>query len=147
MQQKTPVMVFACIAIGFAALSLLGPTRSIAPLFAAMTLTYIGVGLIFSPSQTAGLRTLPSHLNPHGVALLSTFVQVAACIGPSMYIGLMSTAQTVSQAAGASADAAAASGFAVAVAVASAIGLIGAITSFFYSRQLRAKRRAHRSAS
>lgn len=47
MQQKTPVMVFACIAIGFAALSLLRPARSIAPLFAAMTLTYIGVGLIF----------------------------------------------------------------------------------------------------
>ena len=138
---------FVCIATGFAALSILSPTRSMPAIFAAMLLTYLGVGLIFSPSQTAGLRTLPSRLNPHGVALMSTFVQVAACIGPSLYIGLMSTAQNAAQTAGASAGSAAASGFAVAAAVASAIGLVGAITSFFYARRLRAQRRARHRAS
>lgn len=63
---------------------------------------YVAVGFIFSPSQTAGLRALPPRQNPFGVALMTTFVQIAACIGPSLYIGIMSSGQAGAAASGAS---------------------------------------------
>ena len=83
---------FAAIAAGFALMAALAPTLSLLAAFIAALLIMGGTGFIFSPSQTAGLRTLPAEMNPFGVAISTTFVQIAACIGPS-YTGIMSTAQ------------------------------------------------------
>ena len=52
-------------------------------MFFASALVFIGVGMSLAPSQTAGLRTLPPRENPFGVALMTTFTQIAACSGPS----------------------------------------------------------------
>ena len=106
---------FGGIAIGFIALVAVAPQLSVPAVFAAMLVMYVAVGFIFSPSQTAGLRALPPRQNPFGVALMTTFVQIAACIGPSLYIGIMSSGQAGAAAGGASAAQATADGFALAM--------------------------------
>ena len=125
---------FALVFGGFVVMAAVAPTLSVPAMFAAALLTFTGVGLVFSPSQTAGLRTLPPQLNPFGVALLTTFTQIAACIGPSMYIGIMSSSQAAAVAGGAPQASAVADGFANAVVVAAAVGLLGLIVAFAYAR-------------
>ncbi len=134
---------FGAIALGFIALALAGPTLSIPVVFAAALLMYVAVGFVFSPSQTAGLRTLPPQQNPFGVALMTTVVQIAACVGPSLYIGIMSTGQIAAVAQGASASQAAAEGFSLAMLVASGVAAAGFVLSFLYARAAR-KRAAER---
>lgn len=141
---------FGGIAVGFVVLAAAAPTLSVPVVFAATLVMYVAVGFIFSPSQTAGLRTLPPEQNPFGVALMTTFVQIAACIGPSLYIGIMSSGQAGSLAQGASAAQAAADGFAVAMVVAAAIAALGFVLSFAYARAARrrvAAQIAERSAA
>ncbi len=138
---------FALITIGFATLAVTAQSLAIPAVFVGALLTYAGVGFIFSPSQTAGLRTLPPEQNPHGVALMTTFVQIAACIGPSMYIGLMSSSQNAALAAGVQAAQAAAQGFELAVAVAAVIALIGCVAAFVYARAAVRRRTQESEAS
>ena len=135
---------FAIILIGLAIMAATANSMSLAAAFAGALVAYAGVGLAFSPSQTAGLRTLPPRLNPFGVALTTTFVQIAACIGPSMYIGLMSSAQAEALGGGASAQAGAAAGFTQAIVVACVVAGVGLVTSTTYA--LAEKRRTARSA-
>ena len=128
---------FGGIAVGFIALVAVAPQLSVPAVFAAMLVMYVAVGFIFSPSQTAGLRALPPQQNPFGVALMTTFVQIAACIGPSLYIGIMSSGQAGAAAGGASAAQATADGFALAMVVAAAIGVVGFALSLAYARAAR----------
>lgn len=130
---------FALIAAGFAALAAASSTLNVALIFAAALVTYAGVGFIFSPSQTAGLRTLAPQHHPFGVSLMSTFIQIAACIGPSMYIGIMSSTQAGAMASGASAPMGAALGFSSAVLVAAAIAAAGCALAFAYAKAARAR--------
>ena len=136
---------FAGIAVGFVALAVAGPTLSIPVVFAATLVMYVAVGFIFSPSQTAGLRALPPRQNPFGVALMTTFVQIAACIGPSLYIGIMSSGQAGAMAQGASGAQATADGFSLAMTVAAAIAAVGFVMAFAYARAAR-KRAAGQAA-
>lgn len=130
---------FGGIAVGFVALALASPTLSIPLVFAASLVMYVAVGFIFSPSQTAGLRVLPPQQNPFGVALMTTFVQIAACIGPSLYIGIMSSQQASVLAQGGTAAQATAEGFAIAMVVAAVIAALGFILSFAYARAARTR--------
>lgn len=86
-------------------------------------IAYAGVGLTMSPSQSAGLASLPPEDNPHGVALMNSFIQIAGSIGPSLFIGIMSS------------QAEPAAGFSRAVAFAASVGILGVITAFFYTRR------------
>lgn len=124
---------FACMALGLAFLAQTSSAESLTLTFGSALIAYMGVGLVFSPSQTAGLRTLPPRLNPHGVALTTTFVQIAACIGPSMYIGIMSSTQASAILAGSTAESGAAIGFGQAILVATLIAIVGFITALVYS--------------
>jgi len=54
----------------------------------------IGIALVMMPAQTAGLNQLPSHLHPHGTAILNTLQQVSGAIGTALYISIMSSGQT-----------------------------------------------------
>ena len=130
---------FATILVGLAVMAATSSHMSLIATFVGALIAYAGVGFSFSPSQTAGLRTLPPRLNPFGVALTTTFVQIAACIGPSMYIGIMSSTQVGAIAGGASAQAGAAAGFAQAILVACVVAAIGLVTSTIYA--LRARKR------
>ena len=135
---------FGGVAVGFIALVVVAPQLSVPAVFVAMLVMYVAVGFIFSPSQTAGLRALPPQQNPFGVALMTTFVQIAACIGPSLYIGIMSSGQASAAAGGASSAQATADGFALAMVVAAVIGVAGFVLALVYARA--ARRRASEQA-
>lgn len=135
---------FGGVAVGFIALVVVAPQLSVPAVFVAMLVMYVAVGFIFSPSQTAGLRALPPQQNPFGVALMTTFVQIAACIGPSLYIGIMSSGQASAAAGGASSAQATADGFALAMVVAAIIGVAGFVLALVYARA--ARRRASEQA-
>lgn len=125
---------FAVAAAGFAAAALSAQSLSLPAMVAASLVVFSGIGLIFSPSQTAGLRTLPPEQHPFGVTLSTTFVQIAACIGPSLYTGIMASVQQGAAAAGASTQAACADGFAAAMAAAAVVAACGLAVAFAYAR-------------
>lgn len=137
---------FAAIAAGFVVMAALAPTLSLPAAFVAALLIMGGTGFIFSPSQTAGLRTLPQEMNPFGVAISTTFVQIAACIGPSLYTGIMFTAQAGALAAGAGEALATAQGFSIAMVVAACVAAAGCALALVYSRAA-VKRDAKRAGS
>ena len=131
---------FALGALGTAAMAIVAPSQSAPALFVAALFVYAGIGLVFSPSQTAGLKTLPPQQNPFGVALMTTFVQVAACVGPALFTGVLSSVQGGAIAGGADAGLGCALGFAAAIEVAAVIAFVGLAVAFVYS--LAAYRRA-----
>ena len=90
---------------------------------------------MLSPSQTAGLETLPAAEHPHGTALLNTWNMIAASFGPSLFIGLLSSSAATAGAAGAATDVAQAIGFAAAVRVAAVIAVVGFVASLVYARR------------
>lgn len=130
---------FSVVTVGFCLLAFLAPSLSTSAVFVAAFIAFSGVGLVFSPSQTSGLRTLPPHMNPHGVALNTTFVQIAACIGPSLYTGVMQGVQSYAMQAGAPADLALAQGFQMAMIVAAVIAIIGLVVAIAHSRAAKAR--------
>ncbi len=133
---------FGLIAVGFAFTAAVAPAMSVAAAFAGAILVYGGVGLVFSPSQTAGLRQLPAEEHPFGVALSTTAVQVAACIGPSLFTGVMQARQAVQVAVGVLPEAAAAQGFAAAMAIAACIGVAGFAVATVYAWKARCRAKA-----
>lgn len=100
-------------------------------------LGYLGTGMLLSPSQTAGLRRLPLRLHSHGVSLMGMALQLAACLGPATYVGIMSTVAASAQAAGESAVQASSQGFGAAMAVAAVICLCGLGVAIVYARRMR----------
>ena len=82
---------FALIAVGQTAISMTAASMNIGVVVALTVVVYAGVGLVLSPSQTAGLETLPVAEHPHGTALLNTWNMIAASFGPSLFIGLLSS--------------------------------------------------------
>lgn len=129
---------FLLVAVGMVAISLIAGSLQIALVVAASCVVYAGVGLVMSPSQTAGLKQTPHRLNADGVSLISLLIMVAASVGPSLYMGILSAAQSSALAAGASAAQASAEGFASATVVAAGIGIAGTVLAFFYSRKVAA---------
>lgn len=126
---------FALIAVGQAAISMTAASMNIGIVVALTVVVYAGVGLVLSPSQTAGLETLPAAEHPHGTALLNTWNMIAASFGPSLFIGLLSSSAAVAGAAGVAADVAQAIGFAAAVRVAAVIAVAGFAVSLVYARR------------
>lgn len=126
---------FGIITIGQLGVCLCAPALSLIGVLVASIVVYAGVGLVLSPSQTAGLQMLRPEENPHGVAILNTFIQVAASIGPSLFIGILSSVSQSASVSGASSVLANAQGFSVAVAVATAIAAIGTLVAFMYARK------------
>ncbi|MDN6485931.1 MAG: MFS transporter [Ancrocorticia sp.] len=133
---------FGVIVLGQILIVFVAPQLSWIGVLGASVLSFGGVGLVLSPSQTAGLATLSKPDHPHGVAILNTFIQMAAAIGPSLLIGILSSQAAASESAGASAAQANADGFARAILVAAIIALVGAAVAFFYTRMLAGERKS-----
>lgn len=93
-----------------------------------------GVGLCFSPSQTAGLSLLSRDMHAHGVTIMNIFVQIAASVGPSLYVGVLTAASNYSMQAGNSHPKSVGIGLFYALIVAAAVALIGVVVSSFQSR-------------
>lgn len=119
---------FALIAVGQTAISMTAASMNIGVVVA---LTVV----VPSPSQTAGLETLPAAEHPHGTVLLNTWNMIAASFGPSLFIGLLSSSAATAGVAGAATDVAQAIGFAAAVRVAAVIAVVGFATSLVYARR------------
>lgn len=126
---------FALIAVGQTAISMTAASMNIGVVVALTVVVYAGVGLVLSPSQTAGLETLPAAEHPHGTALLNTWNMIAASFGPSLFIGLLSSSAAAAGAAGVATDVAQAIGFAAAVRVAAVIAVVGFAVSVVYARR------------
>lgn len=136
------VIGFAVIVVGQVAIYAVAPQLSWLGVLGAAILSFGGVGLVLSPSQTAGLSTLSRPDHSHGVALLNTFIQVAAAIGPSLLIGILSSVAGTRENEGVAASQANADGFAQAILVAAVIALVGTVVAFFYSRMLASSRKS-----
>lgn len=126
---------FALIAVGQTAISMTAASMNIGVVVALTVVVYAGVGLVLSPSQTAGLETLPAAEHPHGTALLNTWNMIAASFGPSLFIGLLSSSAATAGAAGVATDVAQAIGFSAAVCVAAVIAVVGFVVSLVYARR------------
>lgn len=126
---------FGLIVVGQAAVSLCATQLSLIGVLLASVVVYAGVGLVLSPAQAAGLQMLQPREHPHGVAILNTFIQIAASIGPSLFIGVLSSIAAQAQVRGTSLAQAQAEGFAGAVVVACAIACVGFVVSFAYARK------------
>ena len=100
-------------------------------------LGYLGTGMLLSPSQTAGLRRLSPQLHSHGVSLMGMALQPAACLGPALYVGVMSSVTGAAQQAGAPLAWAASQGFGAAMAVAAVICAGGLAAATAYARYMR----------
>lgn len=126
---------FLLIAVGQVSVCLVAGSINLLWVVLASCVVYAGVGFIFSPSQTAGLKTLPPEQNPFGVGIMSTFIQVSAAVGPSLFVGVLSSTLSDQLVNGASEAQAQAAGFAAAIAVAAVIASAGAVVAFFYARR------------
>ena len=125
---------FFLIAAGLAATCVSGYFSTLIPVLIGSVAVYAGVGAIFSPSQAAGLRRLPREQHPHGVAILSTFIQVAACVGPALFIGVLSSV-SASVRQGVHASSAQSFGFSAAVALACVFAVAGTVVAYFYAHR------------
>lgn len=96
--------------------------------------SYAGLGLVVSPSKTAALRQLPPELYSHGAAINSTFVQIASALGPSLFVGVLSSDVLRAVASGLSKSEAYARGFSHTLEIALGITVAGLVVSFFYAR-------------
>ena len=121
---------FALVLVGLAGVAAVAGSLQLVAVVALSVVVYAGVGLVLSPSQTAGLRTLSREQNASGTAIVNTFVMIAASIGPSLFIGVMS-AQTNT-----------ALGFADAVRLAAVIACCGLAISVVYALRQRKVRDA-----
>lgn len=100
-------------------------------------IVFSGIGFVFSPSQTAGLRKLDPSMNASGVSIMSVFIQVAAALGPSLFVGVLSSTASGCVAEGMAENLAQAEGFADAIMVAGVIAGIGFIVAFIYAFRVR----------
>lgn len=125
---------FLLIVVGMVAICLFAGSINIALVVIAASAVYAGVGFVMSPSQTAGLKQLPRDMHPYGVGLMSTFIQIAAAVGPSLFIGVFSSTVASAAITGAAATTAQASGFVSACLVATGISAIGFVVAFVYAR-------------
>ena len=129
---------FALIAVGQVGVALTATGMQLLVIVLLTVVVYAGVGLVMSPSQTAGLGTLPTAERTHGTALLNTWNMIAASFGPSLFIGLLSSSAAASAATGASAELSQALGFSAAVRVAAVIAVVGLVVSLVYAFRKRA---------
>lgn len=103
----------------------------VAVLLAAVV--FAGVGLVMSPSQTAGLKTLSVAEHTLGTAPLNTWNMIAASFSPSLFIGLLSSSAATAAAAGSAAGMSQAIGFSSAIRVAAGIAVVGFGISLAYA--------------
>lgn len=131
-----PLIPVGCglMTVGTVFLALVASSMNVIAMFAGTLAAFTGVGLVFSSSQTTGLRTLPPQENPFGVTILNTSTQIAACAGPPMFIGIMSSSQGLALASGLDLEAAAAQGFTVAMMLAIAFTVLGMVTAIMFAR-------------
>ena len=123
--------------VGQVAISFVAPSLDLPVVVLLTALVNGGVGPAMSPSPPAGLSALSGAGHASGTALMNTWNMIAASIGPSPFIGLLSSAAASATTAGAREAATQAAGFSQAVAVAAGIAAVGLVVAVVYTRSLR----------
>lgn len=130
---------FAVVLVGLLGVFFFSKDLLVAAVVALCAVAYAGLGFVVSPSKTAALDQLPAGLYPYGASINSTFTQIASAIGPSLFVGILSSDVVRDTAAGlAKADAYAAA-FSHTLTIAIGIAVGGSILAFLYARSLRGK--------
>ncbi len=123
---------FIVAAIAVWIFSLCGESTPLVLIIVCYCLIYQGLAFTLSPSQTTALSTLSKEMNPHGVGIVNTFMQMAAGIGSSLFGGIQAKTQAMSIAGGASGTQAIADGFHGALYAAIVIAIAGFLASVVY---------------
>lgn len=116
---------FAVILVPLFILSKANTDTSITKIIVLFIILDIGIALTMSTSQTTALNPLPKEAYPHGVAILNTLQQLAAAIGSSLFIGIMSVSQLKALSNNVPEQAAVATGFSSATLALSIVVLLG----------------------
>ncbi|MBU3178360.1 DHA2 family efflux MFS transporter permease subunit [Clostridium estertheticum] len=116
---------FAIILVPLFILSRSNVHTSVISIIILFIIVEIGIGVTLSPSQTTALSSLPKECYPHGIAIMNTLQQLAAAIGSSLFIGIMSASQLKALSNQATAQVASATGFSTATLALSGFVLIG----------------------
>lgn len=125
---------FAVIVFGQAAIALASYEAAFVAVVVGAVVTYGGVGLVFSPSQTAGLGAVDREQHASGVSIMNLFVQVAACLGPALFVGVMSSVSSAETASGLALPLAEAHGFSATMWVACGVAFVGVVVSLVLVR-------------
>lgn len=125
---------FAIIVFGQAAIALASYEAAFVAVVVGAVVTYGGVGLVFSPSQTAGLSAVDREQHASGVSIMNLFVQVAACLGPALFVGVMSSVSSAETASGLALPLAEAHGFSATMWVACGVAFVGVVVSLVLVR-------------
>ena len=120
---------YGLMALGLLLIFLTAGSIRVASVVAAASVAYAAVGLVMSPTQTSGLSKLSREQHASGVSLMNTFIQLAASIGPSLFVGILSSTASQASALGTASSIASAQGLASAIAVAACIALAGLLAS------------------
>jgi len=128
---------FGCATVGLLTCGGFASAGNTLLVFVGSIIGYGSVGSVLSPSQTAALSVLPREQNESGVAIVNTFVQIAACIGPSLFIGVMTLtgAQAAASNPALSESMQQSIGFVYTMVVAAGIAFAAAILAVVYSRK------------
>jgi DHA2 family lincomycin resistance protein-like MFS transporter len=103
----------------------------------------IGIGITMSPCQTTALSELPPEAYPHGVAIVNTFMQIAAAIGSSLFVGIMSASELKALSNSVSEQTAIATGFSTATLV--AVGFVLAALCLSFTLRLKKDKKSSES--
>lgn len=85
--------------------------------------------------MASALATLTPDMNSHGVAIVNTFMQIAASVGSSLFGGIQSVRQASALANGAAETSAIAYGFSGTIMAAFVMGVIGIVLAIVYGRK------------
>ena len=81
---------FVLVLLALWAFTRLDPGTTAFYIVAMNVLLSIGIPLVITPVQTAGLNALPRRLFPHGAAIVNTLMQIAGAIGIVTFTGIVS---------------------------------------------------------
>nr|WP_296958794.1 hypothetical protein [uncultured Mediterraneibacter sp.] len=126
---------FAVFSIALFVLSRCNETSSLVLIVVTHILIYQGLAFSMSPAQTSALATLTPDMNSHGVAIVNTFMQIAASVGSSLFGGIQSVRQASALANGAAETSAIAYGFSGTIMAAFVMGVIGIVLAIVYGRK------------
>ncbi|HBL84052.1 MAG TPA: hypothetical protein DDZ99_03900 [Clostridiales bacterium] len=84
---------FTALTVAMFFLSHVSSSTNLITLIVLQSCVFLGISMIFTPTQANSLNQLPKEYNAHGVAILNTVQQIAAAFSSSLFIGLMGAVQ------------------------------------------------------
>jgi DHA2 family lincomycin resistance protein-like MFS transporter len=124
-------------AIGIIAVGLLGMSIAVGkgahamPAVLLYSLVLLGQPFAMTPMQTNSLSGLPKEYYAHGTAIMNTVQMIAASLGSSLFVGIMSARQSAALAAGADQRGALVAGLSLAFLAAAGVAAASLVAALF----------------